>query len=165
MSSRRDRFPACWGILDCERCIRDSHGCGWCPSSWACVPAQSLLDPIKDENICPLSSERFELRTGTLGCGCSTTTLLSIIVTIFATIAALFVLSILGAGIRRLNRTFGSGSWRGIEIEVKDGPTRIEREWKRTGWFERLKWNLSGGHLNSSRSEQEQVTERSRLLG
>lgn len=164
MVSQEDRFAACWGHLTCDRCLNDANGCGWCPSSWACVPATNLLDPIRNEDICPLWNDRFELRTRTLGCGCSTTTLLSIVVTIFATIAALMVLSILLGGIRRLNRTFGSGTWQGVEIEVKDGGQRIERDWWRNSWLSRLRWSLSGGSL-SNRSEQEQVTERSRLLG
>lgn len=165
MTSPHDRLTACWGIQNCERCIKDNHGCGWCPSSLSCIPASSLLEPITNKYICPLENERFELRTRVLGCGCSTTTLLSIIVTIFATIAALLVLSIIGRVIRQLNRTFGSGGWRGIEIKVESDGTRRQREWRRGSWFTRLKWNLRGGNLNPNRSEQEQITERSRLLG
>lgn len=165
MPSPQDRLEGCWHIQDCERCIRDSHGCGWCPFSSACIPASTLLDPLTKRNVCPLQDERFELRTAALGCGCSTTTLISIVVTIFATIAAVLILYCFGFAIGRLNRTFGSGTWQGFEMEIKGDGTRIEREWRRSSWIATLKSHLSGGKLNPNSSEQKQLTERSRLLG
>nr|POE87263.1 hypothetical protein CFP56_29852 [Quercus suber] len=141
------------------------EGCGWCPSSSICVPADSLLDPLSKKNICPLVDERYELRTGALGCGCSTTTLLSIVVTIFATIAGLILLYGLGLAIKYLNQHYGTGLWQGWEVDFRDGTTRNEHEWRRRGawrtqtatFFRQLGWQ-------QDRSEQEQVTERSRLL-
>lgn len=50
-----------------------------------------LLSPIAHPNICAFSSERFELRTSGLGCGVSTITFLTCIVTIFSTILAIIL--------------------------------------------------------------------------
>ena len=159
----QSRQHACWKIQDCKGCLRSDHGCGWCPTSATCVPATNLLEPVTHKDICPLDSERFELRTKALGCGCSTTTLLSVIVTVFATIAGLILLYGIVRAIALLNQAFGSGQWQGWEIEVKEDGSRNEREWTRsnsvTSWFRRI-------FLKATKeSEQEQVTERSRLLG
>lgn len=157
------RAGACWGIQDCHSCTHSSHACGWCPYSSTCVPTINLLKPVSDANICPLRSERFELRTKALGCGCSTTTLLSVIVTIFATIAGLALLYGIGLAIVGLNQTFGTGAWGGWEVEVEDDGTRKERQWRRsnvvTSFVRRTALETT------KESEQEQVTERSRLLG
>lgn len=48
-----------------------------------------LLTPVRYKGICAFGSERFELRTGGLGCQVSTITFLTAIVTIFATIFGL----------------------------------------------------------------------------
>jgi hypothetical protein len=111
-----------------------------------------------------MRDERFELRTKALGCGCSTTTILSITVTIFATIVALLLLYGLGILIYKFNSTFGTGTWRGIEVEIKDDGTRTERQWKRKkpGKISSIFSGLAPG---SNQSEQEQITERTRLLG
>ncbi|KAK4544243.1 hypothetical protein LTR36_004453 [Oleoguttula mirabilis] len=98
-----------------------------------------------------------------LGCGCSTTTLLSIVVTVFATIAALALLYGIGLAIVGFNQAFGTGTWNGWEVEVEDDGTRKEHEWRRsnavTSFFRRTALKTT------KESEQEQVTERSRLLG
>ena len=160
-----DRLASCWRIQDCYNCIHSQHGCGWCPSSSTCIPASSLLQPVWKANICPLQHERFELRTKALGCGCSTTTLLSIIVTVFATIVALALLYGIGLAILGLNRAFGTGTWRGIEVEIKDDGIRTEHQWRRNTWSSKLASLFGKSRLHSDRSEQEQITERSRLLG
>ena len=116
-----------------------------------------------DANVCPLRSERFELRTKALGCGCSTTTLLSILTTVFATILALVLLYGLATVIKYLNRAFGSGNWNGTEIEVKDDGKRDEREWRRSNPISSF-WRTHFLHATEE-SEQEQRTERARLLG
>ncbi len=103
-----------------------------CPYSSTCVPTTNLLKPLTDAQICPLKAERYELRTKALGCGCSTTTLLSIVVTVFATIAALVLLGLIGYVLLSINQMFGTGSWNGVEIEVKDDGTRDERQWRRS---------------------------------
>ena len=111
-----------------------------------------------------MRDERFELRTKALGCGCSTTTLLSIIVTVFATILALALLYGFAILFYKFNHNFGTGTWRGVEVEVKDDGTRSERQWKRTEPGKRLPFLHRIG-LGSKKSEQEQITERTRLLG
>jgi len=159
----KTRLSACWSVQDCRSCTHSSHGCGWCPYSSSCVPTTNLLKPVSDANICPLRSERFELRTKALGCGCSTTTLISVIVTVFATIAALALLYGIGLAIFWANRVFGSGTWNGWEIEVKEDGTKEGHQWRRsnavTSFFRRTTLKAT------TESEQEQVTERSRLLG
>lgn len=165
-SHQEDRFAACWRLQSCTDCIYSDFNCGWCPYSSTCIPADSLLDPLsgRDETTCPLSAEKFELRTKALGCGCSTTTFLSVVITILATIAALALLYGLGRALAKLNPLLGSGRFVGTEIEVKDDGTRLESAWWRDtwrGWMYRL-WKRPD--LNS-RSEQEERTERSRLLG
>ena len=80
--------------------------CSWCPAvsvfydlKWlyalttipktsSCVPNISkiqILAPFRNPNICPTMSERWELRTRTLGCHVSTITLLACIVSILST--------------------------------------------------------------------------------
>ena len=67
--------------------------------------------------------------------------------------------------IKNLNKVFGTGSWRGTEVEVKDDGTREAKEWKRHPWTEKVTSVFHRDRTSSDRSEQEQVTERSRLLG
>ncbi|KXT11140.1 hypothetical protein AC579_4939 [Pseudocercospora musae] len=127
-ATRDERTKACWKMQDCGSCINSKHGCGWCSSSFSCVPANSLLDPVSQHGICPLASARFELRTKTLGCGCSTATLLSVIVTVFATIAALLLLYAIGLALKNLNPYLGSGQTAGWQIEVKHDGTTVAHE-------------------------------------
>ncbi|KXT02264.1 hypothetical protein AC578_5064 [Pseudocercospora eumusae] len=163
-ATRNERTKACWKMQDCGSCINSKHGCGWCSSSFSCVPANSLLDPVSNHGICPLDSERFELRTKALGCGCSTTTLLSVIVTVFATIAALLLLYGIGLALKNLNPYLGSGQTAGWQIEVKDDGTRVAHDWYR-GRFRQWIHSFWKPKANlSKQSEQEAVTERSRLL-
>lgn len=160
-----DRLAACWRLGDCKSCTHSDHSCGWCPSSSTCVPANHLLEPISNPNVCPLASERFELRTRALGCGCSTITLLSIFVTVFATIVGLFVLYGLGIVLKYLNQHYGTGLWQGWEVDLKDSGSRDEHEWRRRGLWSRSVASLSRRlGWQGDRSEQEQITERSRLL-
>lgn len=126
------------------------------------MPAASLLEPIY-KPICPLGDERFELRTRLLGCGCSTTTLLSIIVTIFGTIVGLLILYAIILCIRSINSVYGTGSRRGWEVEVLDDGSRRERQWARPSWTKSFASWFHRENL-TSRGEQEEITERSRLL-
>lgn len=122
------------------------------------MPATSLLDPVFKANSCPLAQERFELRTKTLGCGCSTATFLSLIVTVVSTFLALLIIYAIVKCIRSVNQVYGTGALRGWEIEIRDDGSMNERLWARSvkSWFR---------HENlSARSEQEETTERSRLL-
>lgn len=113
--------------------------------------------------MCPSLDERFELRTKALGCGCSTTTLLSVIVTVFSTIVALLMLYAIFLGIRALNQIYGTGARRGWEIEVLDDGSKKGKPWARPSWAKTVKSSLHRQDL-SARSEQEERTERSRLL-
>jgi hypothetical protein len=128
------------------------------------VPVTNLLDPVSKSDICPLKSERFELRTKALGCGCSTTTLLSVIVTFFATIAALALLYGFILAIYKLNQVYGTGAYRGWKVEVLEDGTKQESPWARSNVVTRTAAKVKGKQL-SKRSEQEAVTERTRLLG
>ncbi|CAL3962224.1 unnamed protein product [Diplocarpon coronariae] len=71
----------CWTQQECGECLGTrSAPCSWCPSSGACIPNPShpqLLAPFSKPYICPLSTERWELRTKALGCNISTITILA----------------------------------------------------------------------------------------
>lgn len=143
--------------------MNENNGCGWCPESGVCVPTTSLLEPVSNKDICPLRSERFELRTRALGCGCSTITLLSVIVTVFATIATLLLLYGLIRAISGINPFLGTGRTAGWEIKCEEDGTRKGQEWRRGGL---RKWYASWKNPDlAHRSEQEERTERTRLLG
>ncbi|CAK3933470.1 hypothetical protein MYCFIDRAFT_175736 [Lecanosticta acicola] len=163
-SSDGDRFAACWRYQECGDCIYSPHGCGWCAVSQSCVPAKNLLEPISNAAICPLWSERWELRTGALGCACSTTTLLSVVITVIATIVGLAVLCGLGLAVSRINPFLGTGQVTGTELEMKGDGTRHEKQWVRDTWPKWLYRQFARPDLNKH-SEQEEITERSRLLG
>lgn len=163
--SPNDRLAACWRINNCNACINSNTGCGWCPYSSTCIPTTGILEPITRRGVCPWANERYELRTKTFGCACSTTTLLSIIVTIFATLAAFALLYVFGILVWRLNKTLGTGSWGGVEVELKSDGARVERQWYRGGWLSKLKTKSRQSRLHGDLSEQDIKTERSRLLG
>jgi hypothetical protein len=127
------------------------------------VPATSLLDPVFKADVCPASQERFEFRTRTLGCGCSTTTLLSVIVTVVSTLVALLILYAILVCTRALNQVYGTGTRRGWEIEVLDDGTMKGKPWARPSWTRKIGSLFHRKDL-TARSEQEERTERSRLL-
>ncbi|KAF1812410.1 hypothetical protein P152DRAFT_34848 [Eremomyces bilateralis CBS 781.70] len=143
------RLAECWRIQDCWGCTHSPWNCGWCPFSSACIPlpnsAVPLLAPVTNPSICPSSNERFELRTRALGCGCSTTTFLSITVTIAATIAALLIgyaISWCAKGIVR-GRKAASAGW---EVCVDENGERVQGVWERkdlkTRWWPFRKTNI-----------------------
>lgn len=161
----QDRLAHCWAIQDCGNCLQSNNGCGWCPSSSTCVPADNLLSPVSNEHVCPLRSERFELRTRALGCHCSIITLLSVIVTVFATLATVAVLYGIGIAIKRVDHTFGFGSRHGVEVKLEDDGSRIEGDWRRRGtWSERLLSLFRSSSYRPTPSDQERATERTRLI-
>lgn len=131
--------------------------------SATCVPASSLLDPVFKPGACPLGQERFELRTRALGCGCSTATLLSVIVTVLGTIVALLLFYAIVLSIRALNRTYGTGSAQGWEVEISDDGSRKGKPWARPSWTATFRKLFHRKSL-ASHSEREEITERSRLL-
>ena len=127
------------------------------------MPASSLIDPVFKTDICPSSQDRFELRTRTLGCGCSTTTLLSVIVTVVSTLVALLILYAILVCIRAFNQVYGTGARRGWEIEVLDDGTLKGKPWARPSWSTTFQSWFHRRDL-TAHSEQEERTERSRLL-
>ncbi|CAD0100002.1 unnamed protein product, partial [Aureobasidium mustum] len=93
-----------------------------------CVPTTgNLLSPI-NHPICPLASERYELRTAALGCKCSTYTLLSIIITVFCTIGVLVLVSLVLWLLKWWGRTMRSGGW---EIVVEEDGRVRQGTWRR----------------------------------
>lgn len=64
-----------------------------------------------------------------------------------------------------LNRLFGTGSWQGIEMDIHDDGRREVKEWRRHPWTEKLTSIFRRDRTSSDESEQEQITERTRLLG
>ncbi|XTI87189.1 hypothetical protein V2W45_1519882 [Cenococcum geophilum] len=132
----RERLRQCWGVLDCGDCLKSQWHCGWCPLSNTCLPlpltpaarALPLLSPLAHPTICAFSSERFELRTGGLGCAVSTLTFLTCVVTIFCTLAAI----LLGWAAVRLGVWVG-GVWKarkGGWVQYADGRGEV---WVRRG--------------------------------
>jgi len=65
------------------------------PESSTCVPNTSkiqILAPIGNPDICPLWSERWELRTRPLGCHISTITFLTCIVSVLSTFVVILLI-------------------------------------------------------------------------
>jgi hypothetical protein len=124
------------------------------------VPATSLLDPVLKASACPLAQERFELRTKTLGCGCSTATFLTLIVTVVSTILALLIMYAIVKCLRSVDRIYGTGARCGWEIEIHDDGSMSKRLWVRRSvkpWFRHE-------DLSVRSEQQEATTERSRLI-
>ncbi|KAA6410793.1 MAG: hypothetical protein FRX48_05103 [Lasallia pustulata] len=88
-----DLFYQCWRLQDCSPCLHSHHPCGWCPTSSTCVPNVHsflpILAPIRNPDICPHWSERWDLRTKGLGCYVSTVTFLTCIISIASTLLVL----------------------------------------------------------------------------
>jgi len=117
----------------------------WYEQSSTCVPIPtghaSLLAPIRNSRICPLFDERFELRTATFGCGCSTLTLLTSIITVLCTVAGFLLLWGLFSVISK-SITWTRGTRGGWMIRLEDdGPRRRGQIWVRKATKWRLWWN------------------------
>ncbi|KAJ5166772.1 uncharacterized protein N7482_005553 [Penicillium canariense] len=88
-------FHVCWRRQSCSSCLTGDVGCSWCAISSTCVPNPvrlPILAPIRSANICPLGSEeRWELRALPFGCRASTLTVISVIVAVLGTLAAIGV--------------------------------------------------------------------------
>ena len=84
--------------------------------------------------------------------------------TVFCTIAALVLLYGIFVLLRLLNQAFGTGTYRGWEVEIKEDGSREGKEWTRSNWRRNLRSWLWKKDLATS-SEQEGITEQSRLLG
>ncbi|KAF7867410.1 hypothetical protein EAF04_005493 [Stromatinia cepivora] len=72
--SSDDLLYKCWGHQDCLDCLPKGP-CSWCPVSSTCAPNTSpmqILAPVLNIDICPLWSERWELRARPFSCHVST---------------------------------------------------------------------------------------------
>ena len=97
-----------------------------------------MLAPIHHEDICPDSSERWELRTQPFGCDVSTTTGLSVMVSVLATLflmLLIFITLVVGLRLRRY--------W-------KDKP-RATNRWKAT-WPSFWQWGPHEQHTEGERA-------------
>ncbi|GAB7351025.1 hypothetical protein MBLNU459_g1513t1 [Dothideomycetes sp. NU459] len=129
-----------------------------CKQSSTCVPASNLLAPLRAP-VCPLGSERYELRTRALGCDCSTRTLLSVLVTVLATAAGLALLYLLVLATVWALRIWGPGAWGGWEIEVGPDGKVTEGVWVRRNW-----WRVGGVGKRDEGLETEREFRRTREL-
>jgi len=120
-----------------------------------CVPASTLFDPIGNSEICPLGLERWELRTKALGCGCSTTTLLAILITIVCTIVGLFVLYGVWIVLKWVNRIWGPGSYGGWYLEIDDNGSKTEGVWIRRRWWQPTSFYQSDHDTSRRRGERQ----------
>jgi hypothetical protein len=118
----------------------------------------NLLSPIRKAHICPMPrQERWELRTRTFGCKCSTTTFLAALITCVSTLASLLVLWLLFKLVKLVIKL-----WRrnrnGVLIEFENGQER-ERVWvrKNATWM--------GWWKSTWRPKRGVVTEEEDLLG
>jgi hypothetical protein len=105
--------------------------------SSTCIPNLSplqILAPIVNPDICPLWSERWEVRTRGLGCHVSTITLLTCVVSVVSTCAVIGLAVgafYFGRWVRKKWKGRGDGWWRFWRWGVWRG------EWAR-GWRVRL---------------------------
>jgi len=150
----------CTQFDTCGSCLKSKKSCGWCPYSGLCVPLsryETLLSPIRNDNICPMPRERYELRTQTLGCNCSTTTFLTAIITCLATLAGLVILYGLVKAIKWMTVLMRTDKYGTLVDYDDEGRGDMElwvrkQTWK--GWWRGL-WRKRG----------EGITEEEDLLG
>ncbi|OAQ63338.1 hypothetical protein VFPPC_16461 [Pochonia chlamydosporia 170] len=105
--SNHDHLLRCWAQQTCGGCL-DTTECSWCPYTWSCIPNSyrvPLLAPIYNERICPHPAERWEVRTHPFGCNVSTTTSLTAIVSVVATLVLALIVLTAVILIRRLRRS------------------------------------------------------------
>ncbi|KAH8814377.1 hypothetical protein F5882DRAFT_69302 [Hyaloscypha sp. PMI_1271] len=123
-----DLLPICWHINDCWPCLREkSAPCSWCPSSMTCIPNLStlqILAPIANADICPLWSERWEVRTRGLGCHVSTITLLTCVVSVVSTFLVMGLMAL----------AFRVGKWVGEKWKGKEEGWWKFWRWETWGW-------------------------------
>jgi hypothetical protein len=97
--SETDLFHSCWARQICDSCISSRDPCAWCAVSQACVPnidhgtLLPILAPMRNEKICPLGwQERWELRTKTFGCRCSTMTFMSVVIAVLSSMVGVLLI-------------------------------------------------------------------------
>jgi len=139
-----DLLQKCWGHQECWGCLGQGS-CGWCPTTSTCVPnpySLHLLGPFIDPDICPLWSERWELRSRPLGCHVSTITLLTCIISVVSTFLVIGSAVLAVRAMRwiitrwkarspdwwRVWRHFHSGWWKAWMLEWRDKEPRRSTE-------------------------------------
>jgi len=140
----------CWSQQECWGCL-DRNPCSWCPTTSTCIPNNAtiqLLAPISNPDICPLWSERWELRARPLGCHVSTITFFTCVVSVLATFLVV-ILGLLGFWFERWVKSI----WKGRQ----EGWWRVW-EYYQQGWWRGWRLKL----VNVGRGGE---TERSPLLG
>ena len=149
-SSYEDLFYFCWNGQSCSSCHNleytppsehssssvpgslragiPRHPCVFCPFSGVCIPdlhTPQLLSPIWHKDICPSHGERFELRSHGMGCGVSTATFLSVLISILGTLATLLLCWALVIAFRLLRRWWKRQSqivwWRRLRFRSAKG--------------------------------------------
>lgn len=112
--------------------------------------------------------ERWELRTGTFGCNCSTTTFLAALITCLSTLASLVILWILWKVIRAvwLSVRAPRGGWRIDVVDEVDGSHWKEGIWvrKRPNIFARLRRRMKSKEEQGNDPDVLIVDERRPLL-
>lgn len=104
-------FLNCFREQSCDSCLASTYPCSWCATSQVCVPNEhfrapfAILAPIKYEDICPLAwRERWEMRAKPFSCRCSTMTLMSVVVAVVSTLAAVLLIHLMIIAIRWCSR-------------------------------------------------------------
>ncbi|KAH8657457.1 hypothetical protein BGZ60DRAFT_383376 [Tricladium varicosporioides] len=115
MSDPDKLLHLCWAHQEPSDCL-DQVPCSWCPFSSTCVPNLSkiqILAPIYHADVCPLLSERWEIRTRLFGANISTITLLACIISMLAGLAivAIVAVTISVSWKVRLKWKYRSGDW------------------------------------------------------
>ena len=156
-------LPHCWRLQDCTSCITTKYHCGWCATSSVCVPnpvTWPILAPIWNPNVCPTRDERWELRGNELGCKVSTTTFLSVVVAVFATLGLLLL-----GWLLKLAWAWGrtrSKGWYNWWNKTSYNARASLKKWWAKPWREKvLVWQRSRSKHQDDRS----ADEASRLLG
>jgi hypothetical protein len=94
------------------------QSCELIMQTWSCVPNSyrvPLLAPIYNEGICPHPAERWEVRTHPFGCNVSTTTSLTAVVSVAATLALTLIVLLTIVAIRRVHQfSKRNPNWRRI---------------------------------------------------
>ncbi|KAJ8098855.1 hypothetical protein POJ06DRAFT_269928 [Lipomyces tetrasporus] len=91
---------------NCRECIGapTSQPCGWCPFSQVCVPDPGhlgILAAIRDRDICPFPTERYEFRARQLGCSVSSVTLWSTVVAVVVAVVVVILVAAVTTWIAR----------------------------------------------------------------
>jgi len=132
-----DLLRQCWPHQnDCWGCLKEAP-CSWCPTSGSCIPntfQPQIFAPIWDADICPLWSERWELRARSFQCHISTFSVLTFIVAVLGTLVMMGLVALAfnvaksiekrwkarTEGWWRFWKHYRRGWWRSWRLELKD---------------------------------------------